>query len=257
MLDIVGALDLLAEQGQWTRCIEKAKQHSSLVMHKYLALYATQLIHDNDCIAALALYNKHGAPPLQQNFNIYNRIASECFGLREPDGINVWKDLRLFLFQITQAIRTVDTVHANEMDRFELLLLIAHYYGTRAACREVPSLQAVGIKISVAILRYTEIIPVDKAFYEAGMDLRSVGRESEAFVILNHYLDICEAIDGAENLVDHLNLAATDFPSSVPIPNVMHLQNELNIHEEIREWILAVSMDQRIDQVCKLFALNF
>lgn len=247
----MGALDLLAEQGQWTRCIDKAKQHSPAVMHKYLAMYATQLIHDNDCVGALSVYIKHGAPPLQQNFNIYNRISIECFGLREPDGINVWKDLRMFLHQLTQAVRTASdvTMDSKSLDRLETLLLIAHYYATRAACREVPSLKSIGIRISVAMLRYTEIIPVDKAFFEAGMDLRSVGRESEAFVILNHYLDVCDAIESAENLVDHLNLVTTDFPSSVPIPEQMHLQNELNMHEDVREWILAVSMDQRVEQV--------
>jgi intraflagellar transport protein 172 len=89
----------------------------------------------------------------------------------------------------------------------------------------------------------------NQAFYEAGMDLRSLGRESEAFVVLNHYLDICEAIDeGSGNLVDHSDLIATDFPSSVPIPAELHLKSEANLHEEIREWVLAISMDQRIDQ---------
>lgn len=246
----MGALDLLAEQGQWTRCIEKAKQHSSSVMHKYLAQYATQLIYDDDCVSALSLYIKHGAPALQQNFNIYNRIATECFALREPDGQAVWRDLRLFLWQLMQAIRTADSVmDERSVDRLDELLLIAHYYATRAACREVASLQSIAIRISVAILRYTELIPVDKAFFEAGMDLRSVGRESEAFVILNHYLDVCDAIESSENLVDHLNLVATDFPSSVPIPERMHLRNEMQLHEDIREWILAVSMDQRVEQV--------
>lgn len=256
-IDIIGALDLLAEQGQWTRCIEKAKQHSAVVMHKYLAQYATQLIRDNECVEALAAYMKYGAPPLQQNFNIYNRIAVECIGLRETDGANVWRDLRTFLFNLTQSIKLSDSV-IDGLDRFEELLLIVHYYVTRAVCREISSLKVLGVKISVALLRYTETIPVDKGFYEAGMDLRSIGRESEAFVILNHYLDVSEAIDGADVLVDHLNLAATDFPSSVPIPSELHLKNDLDLHEEIREWVLSVSMDQRVDQVRgKTYLLRF
>lgn len=255
-IDIIGALDLLAEQGQWHRCIEKAKQHSAVVMHKYLALYATQLIRDNECVEALNAYMKYGAPPLQQNFNIYNRIAVECISLREMDAANVWKDLRTFLFAITQSIKLSDDAVIDGLDRFEELLLIVHYYVTRAACREIPSLKVLAVKISVALLRYTETIPVDKGFYEAGMDLRSIGRESEAFVILNHYLDVSEAIDGADVLVDHLNLAATDFPSSVPIPSELHLKNELNLHEEVREWVLSVSMDQRVDQVSSLLLVT-
>ncbi|XP_055687572.1 intraflagellar transport protein 172 homolog [Lutzomyia longipalpis] len=248
-IDINGALDLLAEQGQWTRCIEKAKQHSSPILQKYLALYAAQLIRDGDCTAALNLYLSHGVTANAQNFNIYNRIAVECLGLREPDGQSVWKNLRTFLHQLIQVLRATDGTEPDVLDRFDLLLLIAHYYATRAACRQVPALQSLGVRISTALLRYTEIIPVDKGFYEAGMDLRGMGRESEAFVILNHYLDVCEAIEeGSGNLVDHSDLAATDFPSSVPIPADLHLKNELQLHEEVREWVLAVSMDQRVDQ---------
>lgn len=249
-IDIVGALDLLAEEGQWTRCIEKAKQHSGPgVLQKYLALYAAQLLRDGDCVAALGVYLNHGSPANPQNFNIYNRIALECFSMREPDAGTLWKDLRSFLFQVTQSIKLLDNVEPEAADRFDLLLLIAHYYATRMACRQISALQSVAVKISTALLRYTEIIPVDKGFYEAGMDLRSMGRESEAFVILNHYLDICEAIDeGTGTLVDHSDLTATDFPSSVPIPEELHLKNELKLHEEVREWVLAISMDQKVDQ---------
>lgn len=51
---------------------------------------------------------------------------------------------------------------------FRTLLLIAHYYSMRGLCRQVQSLKNIGVKISVALLRYTDILPADKAFYEAG-----------------------------------------------------------------------------------------
>lgn len=242
-------MDLLAEQGQWSRCIEKAKQINSSVMHKYLAKYAAHLIQTKQSMAAMGLYLQHGSPALPQNYNIYTKITLECLSLREEEVSSTWKDLRSFLFQIVQCIRDASPVDAM-LDHFEQLLLIAHYYVTRGICREIPSLNFIAIRISVALLRYTDLIPVDKGFYEAGMDLRSIGRESEAFILINHYLDVCEAIEEDSGmLVDHSDLTVTDFPSSVPIPEVMHLANEPNRHEEIREWILAVSMDQKIDQV--------
>ncbi|XP_055373567.1 intraflagellar transport protein 172 homolog [Condylostylus longicornis] len=248
-IDIVSALDMLAEQGQWVRCLEKARQLNGKALHKYLALYAAQLIRDGEALTALSLYITNGAPAIEQNFNIYYRIALECFSLREAEIVDYWKDLRTFLYQLTTTLKASEFGETEVYDRFDKLLLIAHYYTTRAACRQIQALQQIAVKISAALLRYTGIIPVDKGFYEAGMDLRSVGREPEAFVILNHYLDVCEAIeDGSGNLVDHSDLATTDFPSSVPIPENLHLRNETNLHEEAREWILAVSMDQRVDQ---------
>jgi intraflagellar transport protein 172 len=248
-IDIVGALDLLAEQGQWTRCIEKAKQHGGTILQKYMALYAAQLIRDGEATAALNLYLQNGVAMVSQNFNIYHRIAVECFGLREPEGLTVWKDLRIFLLQIVQGIKNFESAESGAYERFEQLLMIAHFYAARSACRQITSLQNIGVKISIALLRYTDIIPCDKGFYEAGMDLRTLGRESEAFVMLNHYLDICEAIEeGSGDLVDHTDLSSTDFPSSVPIPAEMHLKHELKLHEEVRDWVLAISMDQQVDQ---------
>lgn len=158
----MGALDLLAEERQWTRCIEKAKQHSSAVLQKYLALYSAQLIRDGECVSALKLYLTHGVPALEQNFNIYDRIAVECFGLKEEEGASVWKELRNFLFQVVTSLKNAGSVDNAAIDRFDHLLLIAHYYTTRSACRQVPALQVIAWKISVSMLRYTDIIPVDK-----------------------------------------------------------------------------------------------
>lgn len=133
---------------------------------------------------------------------------------------------------------------------FKTLLLIVHYYAIRSACRQAQSTKSVCVKISVALLRYTDIVPADKAYYEAGTDLRDEGRVTEAFVLLNHYLDICEAIeDGEVQLVDHSDLGQTDFPTNIPIPEQLYLKDSPELHDSVREWILAVSMDQKVDQV--------
>lgn len=49
--------------------------------------------------------------------------------------------------------------------------------------------------------------------------------------------------------MDHSDLTATDWPSSIPLPTQLHLASEIALHDEVREWILAVSMDQKVDQV--------
>lgn len=55
-------------------------------------------------------------------------------------------------------------------------------------------------------------------------------------------------------LVDHSDLTSTDWPSSIPLPTQLHLAKDVALHDEVREWILAVSMDQKVDQVknCKI-----
>ena len=61
-VDVIGALDMYVERGQWDKCLETAEQQNYKVLHKYVALYATHLIKENDILAALDLYVKHGAP---------------------------------------------------------------------------------------------------------------------------------------------------------------------------------------------------
>lgn len=96
-------MDLLAEQGQWSRCIEKAKTHSTPVLHKYVALYAAQLLKDGFIQDVLTLYNTYGAPAIPQNFNIYNRLCSEVFAMPDisgAEGYGIWSQLRHILNEI-------------------------------------------------------------------------------------------------------------------------------------------------------------
>lgn len=98
-------MDLLAEQGQWQRCIEKAKTHNKPILHKYVALYAAKLLKDGFVKEALNLYSVHGAPAMPQNFNIYNHIASEIFALSDlagPNSYSVWEQLRQMLLEIVR-----------------------------------------------------------------------------------------------------------------------------------------------------------
>ncbi|XP_019769911.2 intraflagellar transport protein 172 homolog [Dendroctonus ponderosae] len=253
-VDIIGALDLLAEQGQWVRCIEKAKAHNAVpILHKYIALYAAKLLKDGFVTEALNLYSTHGAPAMLQNFNIYNHIATELFGLFDlsgPDAYETWEKLLQMLFEINEGLAVAPNINKETKLHFTQLLLISHYYALRCACRQTTTLKSIGIKISAALLRYTDIIPADKAYYEAGKDFKDDGRTSEAFVFLNHYLDLCEAIEEGEGqLVDHSDLVQTDFPSNIPIPSRLYLAEDPKEHDNIREWVLAISMDQKVDQV--------
>ncbi|KAJ4427860.1 hypothetical protein ANN_23861 [Periplaneta americana] len=253
-VDIIGALDLLAEQGQWVKCLETAKQHGPQVLHKYVALYATQLIKDGYPLEALALYTKYDAPLYPQNYNIYKRIAMDMFNmpaLDTPDAYSSWAQLRNILFSLTEAMKTSSDAGSSLHDEFDNLLVISHYYAARAAGREVKSLDHLVAKLSTSLLRHTDIIPADKAFYEAGIDCKAVGQESEAFVFLNHYLDLCEAIEeGNPDLLDYTDFTNTDFPMEIPLPASLHLSPQQ--HEEVKEWVLAVSMDQRVDQTLPL-----
>ena len=88
---------MYVEQGNWSKAIATASGHGPEVLHKYVAMHATQLIREGNPQAALQLYTKHGAPPYQANFNIYKRIGVDLFSAKQLDTAetyNTWAELR-------------------------------------------------------------------------------------------------------------------------------------------------------------------
>merc|ERR1712159_906085 len=69
-----------------------------------------------------------------------------------------------------------------------------------------------------------------------------------AFVFLNRYLDLSEAIDeGNLDALDNTDFAGTDVPFEVQLPSEQFLQEDKR--EEIRTWVLDISVDRKVEQV--------
>ena len=77
---------------------------------------------------------------------------------------------------------------------FEELLLIAHYFAIRSACQSQKALESIAVKLSVSLLRYTQQIPADKAFVEAGQACKTHGWENMGFVFLNRWHGVCVCV---------------------------------------------------------------
>ncbi|XP_050690071.1 intraflagellar transport protein 172 homolog [Eriocheir sinensis] len=249
-VDLTGALDMYVESGQWSRALDTAAQHGPQLLHKYLARYASSLIKDNQAVEALGLYKQYGAPPFAQNYNIYRRLALDLMSLHSlcaPQAYRTWADLRDILLSLVDNLRQHEDTD-GVMDEFELLLQLAHYLAARSAYMATPQLENLVAKVSVSVLRYTHILPADKAFYEAGMACKEVGWKNMAFVFLNRFLDLCEAIEeGSLDSLDHTDFLDTDIPYEIPLPDALSIPESLR--EEAKEWVLAVSMDQQVEQI--------
>uniref|UniRef100_A0A8C2G6B9 Intraflagellar transport protein 172 homolog n=1 Tax=Cyprinus carpio TaxID=7962 RepID=A0A8C2G6B9_CYPCA len=250
-VDVVAALDMYAERGQWEKCIETASKQNFKVLHKYIALYATHLIKEGEAEKVLNLYAQHGVPAYSQNFNIYKRMFLELVSLRDRDcaeAYQIWADLRDILLLLCENLTKSSEANSPAHEEFEQMLLVAHYYATRSAAKGIDQLSSVAAKLSISLLRHTELIPADKAFYEAGLAAKAVEWENMAFIFLNRFLDLADGIDeGTLDALDHTDFQDTDIPFEVPVPSKLNVTVEKR--EEIREWVLTVSMDQRVEQV--------
>jgi len=61
-VDVIAGLDMMVQRGQWEKAIETAEQQGYEVLSKYVALYAANLIKDNNTLKALDLFCRYGAP---------------------------------------------------------------------------------------------------------------------------------------------------------------------------------------------------
>ncbi|XP_043365854.1 intraflagellar transport protein 172 homolog isoform X3 [Dermochelys coriacea] len=250
-VDVMAALDMYAEREQWEKCLETAAKQNYKVLHKYVALYATHLIREGSYDKALSLYVQHGAPANLQNFNIYKRLFVEMVnapGMNSTEAYPSWADLRDVLFNLCENLMKSSEVNTPAHEEFENMLLISHYYAIRSAAQGVKQLDVLAAKLSISLLRHTELIPADKAFYEAGTAAKAVGWENMAFIFLNRFLDLTDAIEeGTLDALDHVDFQNTDIPFEVPLPAHQHVAEATR--EEIRDWVLTMSMDQRLEQV--------
>ncbi|PIK55820.1 putative intraflagellar transport protein [Apostichopus japonicus] len=253
-VDVIAALDMYVERGEWEKCIETAEKQGHKVLHKYVALYASHLIKEHKVPKALELYVAHGAPPNPQNFNIYKRLVSDMLAAENTDSADaykMWADLRDVLLNLCDNLAKASGVDSAQREEFDSMLMISHYYATRSACMGQESLESLVAKLSISLLRHTDIVPADKAFYEAGYQARSQGKLNMAFVFLNRFLDLTEAIEeGSLDMLDHSDFQDTDIPFEVPLPEKQHVPDEKK--EEVKEWVLSVSMDQKVEQVLDL-----
>ncbi|XP_033644927.1 intraflagellar transport protein 172 homolog [Asterias rubens] len=249
-VDVIAALDMYAGRGEWDKCIETAEKQGFKVLHKYVALYATHLIKENRIQKALDLYVQHGAPANPQNYNIYKRIVVEMLAnpdMNQASAYRNWADLRDVLLNLCEDLTKSSDSNSAQHTEFESMLTICHYCATRSTCMGTQNLEGLAAKLSISLLRHTDIVPADKAFFEAGMHARSQGMLNMAFVFLNRFLDLTEAIEeGSLDMLDNTDFQETDIPFEVPLPERQHVPEDKK--EEVKEWVLAVSMDQKVEQ---------
>jgi len=93
-------------------------------------------------------------------------FAAQLGGASSYPTYSQLRDLLLGLVQ--QLEQNPKEMGGASHEEFQRYLQVAHYFATRAACYGYQQLSSVAAKLSVAMLRYTDIIPVDKAFFEAG-----------------------------------------------------------------------------------------
>jgi len=215
----------------------------------YEAKYVTHLLTNRKPADALRVYLYYGVPCVKIHFPLYRALAAMLFVDVDQNDFETWYNLRDVLHEVVKSVRDSREVAPKVYTQFEDILWVAHFHVNRVVFNETESMEVLATKISIALLRYCGIVPVDKAFYQAGTACIKTGWDGMALTFLNHYLDIHDAIQEGKTstaALDNSDFVGTDIPTDCILPD--HHTIPAEKHDEIKEWVLTATMDRTIIQ---------
>ncbi|KAI9201990.1 uncharacterized protein BJ171DRAFT_584638 [Polychytrium aggregatum] len=242
-VDAAAGIDLYASRGEWDKCLEKASQQGSDILGKYLITYSIAMIKEGKFEQCVQTILKWGIFTTSSHLDVYARLSREIFHQRAPTAVASLKDL---LFKLIHGSTLQPQSNLNP--EFHTFLFIAHLLNLRNYCSKKRELAYFVAKQSISLLRYSRDIPADRAFFEAGEAAKSAGMNAMAFVCWNRYIDISEAIEeGDASLLENADFENTDVPFDIELPEEIYQASESR-REEVRDWVLQVSLDQKTAQ---------
>jgi intraflagellar transport protein 172 len=160
----------------------------------------------------------------------------------------VIRQLRDVLYRLSNQYRSSGGTSKQSKNEVEELLLATHYQHMLNECRNF-GLKDLAAKAAVTLLKYPDLLPQDKAFYQAGMICKEVGDNNMGFMLLNRYVDIVEAIDAQDaSYLDNSEYHEADaIPLDAALPTDQYAGNERD-REDVRTWVLSVVTDSTIEQ---------
>jgi len=239
-IDVSAGLNMYIKNGDWDKCLETSNGYGKEVLNKYLMLFCENLIKSHNYEKAIKYIIKYKVPNFKANYDIYLIIAKEILKSTNVS-IETYSLLREMLYKLI-----LMSENGALPPAFYTYMIIVHLITLKSYCSSKKDLQPFAAKQAISLLRYTNDIPVDYAFYEAGKMSKLCGMNSMAFVTWNRFLDITEAVDeGSPYLNENTDFQNTDVPFDVTLPTENMPEQE---REAVRDWILQVSLDQKVNQ---------
>jgi intraflagellar transport protein 172 len=166
---------------------------------------------------AIHVLARFGADPDPRHFDLYERIGRRILAKTsqeeaELDMQTAISELRSTFFTLVFTLRQNGRVPKE----IEQILMASHYTHIRNQAVD-HGLTELSTKIALAMLKYAAVVPADKLFYVAGMACKDQEELTLAFVLLNRYIDLTEAIeDGDASMLD--NAGMYEFAKLCPPP---------------------------------------
>ncbi|KUF97591.1 L-amino-acid oxidase [Phytophthora nicotianae] len=247
------ALDAWMQRGEWDKVLSSAAKHSAGSLAKYLVLRCSRLCEHDEMSTAIKTISDYGIPLDSDALDMTERLVQKTLACgytveEDPEHQAALPELVKCLRKLVKDLRANSKEFpSSRVQKIEQWLLVTHFFAIKHQAANA-GLDDLVAKISMSLLRFVSVLPADKMFYLAGAAARKKKWLSAAFVYFNRYLDLCEAIDdGDASNLDNTDFVGTDIPSPLDfaLPEVHYLAEE-SAREEIRDWVLTISMDQQV-----------
>lgn len=257
------ALDAWMQRGEWDKVLSSAAKHGPQSLAKYLVLRVARPCEHEEVAAAVKTLADYGVPVDASAIDVVSTAVRQALGGRQevdaqPGHATVLAEFAKCLRKLVKDLRGASgsDVATSRVAEVEQWLLMTHYFVVKHQSEGAngSGLDDVAARVSMSLLRFIgPELPADKMFYLAGAAARSKKWLSAAFVFFNRYLDLCEAIDesggsgGDASLLDNTDFVGADIPTPAdfPLPETHYVGDE-GAREEIRDWVLTISMDQQV-----------
>lgn len=177
------------------------------------------------------MLSKNGVLPKSECFELYKHVARELLSSETHDH-QAELELKGMLTKLVFAMSSTPEADAAEFADFRRLLEVAHFTVLKTKTK-LKGWHDMSAKQATALLRYVGDLPADKAFYEAGIACKEANSLNMAFVFLNRYLDLTEAMEDPEsgNIIENSDFVDTDIPYDFVLPEKSSVPEDK--HEEV------------------------
>lgn len=149
-------------------------------------------MHKNTAVdldEAVKTLNKRNGPTTEAAVGTYRRLVMRLLSrsAKEETGEHtaVISMLRDILYRLANQYRSAPIDRKLNAEMLEMLM--ATHYQNMLYSAKAMGLKEIAAKCSITLLKYPNLIPQDKAFYQAGMACREQGNTNLSFLLLNRY----------------------------------------------------------------------
>nr|CCC93338.1 unnamed protein product [Trypanosoma congolense IL3000] len=248
-IDPEAAFKAYIANNDWDNALRMAKQRPAEEMKYVAGLKMKFFANKGELSAALGVVEELTMDP--GDFRFYETWLGMAESILSHLPLQPGSSLKLEKFHtyFSDVVESMSRSGQKQEDvaKATAYMHIIHIYFTAAHMREL-SLDDYALKLMLGLPRWIPYIPPEKAFYDAGMAARHMGKDAIAFLFLNRFLDISEKIeDGAadSSAIDNTDFDCTDFPKKYPMPKSSSI--EKSAEEEVNKWVLANSIENNLD----------